>query len=239
MTLLRKIIKATKEGGLSTLLYRGYRYVMMKLLPEGKLNYNGVDVKGGHRFGFLIPEGRRDDPKHEKGMSKALRDNVSTGDDVVVVGGGKGVTSIISKRKAGSEGSVVAYEPVSELCEDIRDNSRLNDVNIEVINAFVGRINKAEGNVSDADRIDPKELPECDILELDCEGAETDILKDMDIRPRVLVVESHGVYGSPTSKVKNILKKKGYKIESVELAEESNKVAPEKDVRAITAIRSE
>jgi hypothetical protein len=47
--------------------------------------------------------------------------------------------------------------------------------------------------------ISPAELPECDILELDGEGAESLILRNMTIRPRVIAVETHGVYGAPTS----------------------------------------
>jgi hypothetical protein len=37
----------------------------------------------------------------------------------------------------------------------------------------------------------PVELPGCDVLELDCEGAEIVILRDMTIRPRV--VEEWGI----------------------------------------------
>jgi hypothetical protein len=37
--------------------------------------------------------------------------------------------------------------------------------------------------------ISPASLSECDVLECDCNGMELDILRNMDIRPRVLIIE--------------------------------------------------
>lgn len=51
----------------------------------------------------------------------------------------------------------------------------------------------------------PAALPACDILELDCGGAEMVILRNMTIRPRVIAVEAHGLYGAPTVAVKELL----------------------------------
>ena len=67
--------------------------------------------------------------------------------------------------------------------------------------------------------VSPAELPECDILELDCEGAESLILRNMAIRPRVIAVETHGVYGAPTRVVKELLEKLDYAVEEWGIAE--------------------
>jgi hypothetical protein len=57
------------------------------------------------------------------------------------------------------------------------------------------------------------------MLQLDCEGAELLILRNMAIRPRVIAVETHGVYGAPTRTVKELLEKLEYAVEEWGLAE--------------------
>jgi len=39
--------------------------------------------------------------------------------------------------------------------------------------------------------IPSNQLPDCDVLEMDCEGADTSILSNLNIRPRVIIVEIH------------------------------------------------
>jgi hypothetical protein len=83
-----------------------------------------------------------------------------------------------------------------------------------------------------------EELPQCDVLEMDCEGAELDILRNMKVRPRVVLVETHGVFGAPTSAVKKALKEMEYDITSVEIAEERfEELHTEQDVKVVTALR--
>jgi hypothetical protein len=54
---------------------------------------------------------------------------------------------------------------------------------------------------------------------MDCEGSETDILKNMNIRPRVIIVETHGFLGAPTENTLESLKCMGYIVENAGLAE--------------------
>src|SRR5262249_41883865 len=56
----------------------------------------------------------------------------------------------------------------------------------------------------------PSQLPACNVLQLDCEGAEVEILHELTIQPRVILVETHGVYGAPTDLVASLLWKRGY-----------------------------
>lgn len=39
--------------------------------------------------------------------------------------------------------------------------------------------------------VSPKELPDCDVLELDCEGSELSILQSLSIRPQLIFIEIH------------------------------------------------
>ena len=76
-------------------------------------------------------------------------------------------------------------------------------------------VGEAIGVYSDgevASVVAPKDLPECDILEMDCKGAERIILAGMTIRPRAIAVETHRVYRSPTEVVHEALEKLGYAV---------------------------
>jgi hypothetical protein len=61
-------------------------------------------------------------------------------------------------------------------------------------------------------KIDVEDLPECDVLEMDCEGAEKEILKKLQIKPRVIIVETHPDFESPPSEIKSILISMNYKV---------------------------
>jgi hypothetical protein len=47
---------------------------------------------------------------------------------------------------------------------------------------------------------------------MDCEGSEINILRNINIRPRVLIVETHPSFGSPTDDVVRCLTELDYKI---------------------------
>jgi hypothetical protein len=65
----------------------------------------------------------------------------------------------------------------------------------------------------------PSQLPSCDVLQLDCEGAEVEILRETMIQPRVILVETHGIFGAPTNLVASLLEKRGYVVTDRGLAE--------------------
>jgi hypothetical protein len=88
--------------------------------------------------------------------------------------------------------------------------------------------------------VPPSELPECDVLELDCEGAEIMILRNMRLRPRVIAVETHGVNGAPSKLVTEILEQLDYAVEDYGIAEP--RVAQEcedYDIRVLLATRKD
>jgi hypothetical protein len=73
-------------------------------------------------------------------------------------------------------------------------------------------------------------LPECDVLVLDCEGAEVDILTQMDIWSDVVIVETHGIFDAPAKKIREILVEKGYKVLSKDVAEKRGRDSAKRTV---------
>ena len=114
-------------------------------------------------------------------------------DEVVIIGGGFGVTTVHPARQVGGGGLVTVFEG-GQIASHVRRVAQLNDVDdvVTVEEAIVGDpTNLYQGMADDAEVIDPADLPACDVLEMDCEGSELGILEGMQIRPRVLIVELH------------------------------------------------
>jgi hypothetical protein len=84
----------------------------------------------------------------------------------------------------------------------------------------------------------PSQLPPCDVLQLDCEGAEVEILRELTIQPRLILVETHGLYGAPTDVVASLLENCGYIVSDRGVAEPSQAaLCAEKDVRVLLGIK--
>lgn len=56
-------------------------------------------------------------------------------------------------------------------------------------------------------------MPDCDVLELDCEGAELGILNNINVRPRVITVEIHNGEILKADDVINTIHNIGYVIQ--------------------------
>jgi hypothetical protein len=91
----------------------------------------------------------------------------------------------------------------------VRQTAARNNVNnVSVHHATVAKSIAVYGSGSDLGAIlPPSQLPACDVLQLDCEGAEVDILRELTVQPRVILVE---MYGAPTELVASLLRKRGY-----------------------------
>lgn len=174
--------------------------------------FNGVGIP------TVTPEEERDYwPDFEEGTSAALRRQVRRGDDVVVVGGGRGITTVVGARMTHFEGTVTTYEASSEMLATLRRTVEVNRVGdlVTLEHAAVGSVSDHAEELfgpSDGDRLDPGALPSCDVLELDCEGSELDVLRGMECRPRVVVVETHEPLGVPAADVCEVLKENEYRI---------------------------
>jgi hypothetical protein len=223
-----------------------YRHFFRNILPiveyqtfaDIKVN----PIKIGDKY---LPSRRRiydqlKNPDYETALVRGLHRYVKYGDKVVIVGGGKGVTTCIASVRAGINGTVICYEASRESYNSIKKTLSYNSVpeNIEVINKCVGEPVSVWGHLNDEDIVDPAELPDCDLLELDCEGAEKKILKEMTIKPDIILVETHGMYNSSTNEIEELLKELSYKIESITIADiRSEAYCLKNDIKVITARR--
>ena len=229
-----KIAEIVRESGYAGLAKRAsgylYRRLLRPLLPEaGAVRYAGVAIARERRWGdlslpeYLAPFGMRDLPDYEETLIRGLRSHVRDGDRVVIVGGGEGVTATIAAQLAGETGTVVCFEGGKEGVTSVGATARRNGVlgRLSVHHAIVGEpINIHGAQEYQSDRIiDPADLPECDVLELDCEGAEIIILERMKIAPRAIVVETHGLFGAPTARVSQLLEARGYAVDDLGWAE--------------------
>lgn len=201
-----------------------YHYEIRERLPTryNMVRLNGVECLIEHslldRFVpfYTPPWPATDAPAYEATEVDAVQSYCSTGDRVVVIGGGLGVTAIVAAREVGSEGAVDVYEPSGEACDRIRANVAHNDLK-ETINIHHASVT-AETNPSFTYRDDvrprviaPEDLPNADTYEMDCEGAEIPILEGLTVRPGVLLVETHQNHSDVVSLLDNL----DYEVEEV------------------------
>lgn len=214
--------------------------ILRHLLPPSTFSYNGIKVANGRLFDDKFPWTKGNVPLYESALCDSLRQEVRSGDDIVVVGGGLGVTAAVAGKLTGPLGSVTVYEPDAGRYRKVLETAEMNDLEdrFTVHQCSVGGQVKIEAEVEDAEEISPTDLPECDVLEIDCEGAELRLLDNLTQRPRVIVVESHGYLGAPTEEVIARLQKLGYEIHNVQLAEERlDDFCRQRDIHCIRATR--
>jgi hypothetical protein len=225
-----------------------YRNSLRRVLPVvGNPVYNGVPVARQIVFGDRFLDPRKnwyphdfDRERYESALVDGLRTYCREGDDVVIVGGGWGVTTVVAANQVGRKGTVTTYEGALEQVDNTRQTVSLNGVDnhCEVRHAIVSQSISLRGDGGSAEIVDPVDLPGCDVLELDCEGAESDILAEMQIRPRVILVETHGLFGSSTDTIRRTLTEQGYTITDESIAEANDVTfCEEKDIKVLCALR--
>lgn len=184
-------------------------------LPKKIAVHNGVPVKSAALFDITDV---RDNWEIE--LIRAIRSNVKTGDNVVEIGTGLGVSAVVAARHVGDEGRVTTYEVDKDRVSKARDVIKLNKMvdRVEVIHGAVGEV-QMEGYF-DAPQISLSELPECDVLISDCEGAEIEILSEYTGCSDIAIIETHAPFGSSTEDIVDILKAKGYTVGEIDSMEE-------------------
>lgn len=180
------------------------------VLPENQFIWNnGVPIQQA-----TVLDRTRNRPDYKAGSIGALREHVRPTDHVVVVGGGYGVSTIVAARRAAS---VTCYEAARGQVDAIRDRverRRLDDI-VTVKHRYVQTVADWDDSVWGPDEswgscLPALALPDCDVLELDCEGAEVSILRELVFRPRVVIVEPHPMFEVEESDVIVALKNIGY-----------------------------
>lgn len=166
----------------------------MSLLPPRVGVYNGVAVRD-------IPFTERNDhhPDHKQVLVDAVQKFVGDGDDVVSVGGGRGVVETHAARQGAT---VLAFEAAQEKVDILRETARLNDVPVTASWAQVGGAYDIYGTADGVRHLPPGEL-RGNVLLLDCEGAEADILPRPEFE--TVIVETHPRFGASTDDVLELL----------------------------------
>lgn len=208
-------------------LIRGVYGKVRRYLPDREIVlYAGLKSPirrklGDRRLSALVPYWDRDEPGYEDALVAGLLQTVRAGDRVTVIGGGMGITTALAAQLAGPTGHVICYEGAIERIAEIELTARLNGVGpqVEARNAIVGEPIDIYGGTPTTTTIRATDLPECDVLELDCEGSERGIFDTMSIRPRAIVVETHGLHNSPTAHVEKQLDALGYAVTNLGVAE--------------------
>lgn len=224
-------------------LHRSYT---RPLLPKTRpALYAGVLSSFDYRRGdamlprFFRPSTVDDIHNYEEQLVRGLRSHVLSNNRVTIVGGGTGITTAISAILVGEEGHVICYEASKAQIGVIQKCCRRNDVSHRVDLRFgtVGASTHVYGDGQTGPLINARDLPHCDVLELDCEGAERVILAEMTIRPAVVIVETHGSYGSPTHMIRDILSGLGYMVTDMGLAESRySQACSDRDIRVLVGI---
>lgn len=201
------------------IIYHLYKNTIRRFLPKKRWAiYNGIKVGVAQKsFDLDFPNYKvlyEDIPLYEEALMTGLRKTVRDGDKVVVIGVGYGATVTLAAKRAGLKGEVICFDASRSAIRVAKKTAQLNKVEARISfnHAFVGEVKNMYGSGMAKVSVTADLLPECDVLELDCEGAEKEILEKLKIRPRVILVETHGCYGSPSTKLKEILEQKGYRV---------------------------
>jgi hypothetical protein len=118
--------------------------------------------------------------------------------------------------------------------------SRNKVTNVSVHHAVVAKSIAVYGGLNDIGAVLPaSQLPLCNVLQLDCEGAEVQILRELTTQPRVILVETHGLFGAPTKLVASLLEKRGYIVSDRGLAEPCfDDYCTKNDIRVLLGINN-
>jgi protein-L-isoaspartate O-methyltransferase len=226
-----KVRDIVRVEGVSGLAGRGiayaYRRGVRPWLPGKPVHYAGIPICHDRKWGDRLvpitwaPVPRGDEPDFEATLVAGLNETVGSGDSVVIVGAGLGVTAVVAALRAGPLGKVECFEGSKQYVNYARQTAARNKVtNVSVHHAVVAKSIFVYGDGSDVGAaMSPSKLPSCNVLQLDCEGAEVEILRELTSQPRILLVETHGLLGAPTDLVASLLVKRGYVVSDRGLAE--------------------
>lgn len=224
---INRAVEIYSEDGIATLLSRSTKYVynrgVRKWLPHRVVLYNGVRVQAARCLDSIVPWQDTDRPSYETAIIRAIRDRVERGQKVVVVGGGWGVSTVVAAQQVGESGEVVVFEGAEDWVANLQETLELNEVggNVSINHAVVSHARSLRGVAGNAMVLSPDDLPYCDVLILDCEGAEKDILEELNTQPSTIVVETHGWLGTSESEVRAALEEKSYEVVERSVADEA------------------
>jgi hypothetical protein len=170
-----------------------YNKSLRKILPRITVEYSKAGIKYPEKVELHNVLKRNSNPYYKIGFYLAIYDAVHKGDSVVIIGGGHGYGTVHVIRSGAD--NVTVYEASAEMLEThasiTSHNLQPRDLDaIDPVHAVVGQPMGITGtNIGESISVD--DIPDCDVLILDCEGCEMSILSKLNQRPRDLVVEVH------------------------------------------------
>jgi len=196
----------------NSLLYRivqlAYNRVLRPHLPATHWVAAGIPVYGSDDDPLApkIVDIGENVQSYKPELIAAIKKYVGTDDDVGIVGGGRGVDSIVATRQGGD---VTAYEAAGEMVEIAKKTIEWQALEnkIHFQHAIVGEDVEVYGT-DIGEKVSPSSLSH-DVLVMDCEGAEKSVIQGLDYLPRVLIVETHPERGMSTKKTEVAIENAG------------------------------
>jgi hypothetical protein len=209
---IESAIRIAKEKGFKQLLIKSYAALVRPYLPTvgykkraKALSHDRVTVDMDEKFlDSIVPLNHpyNTETNIELGLRLAHTAVTQTGDHVVIIGGGNGISATTAANNVGPDGKVSIYDGMTGEehhrfgVTHILKSLELNGVG-DRCEAYHGLVGTKDDTVEmyseymkyDVPLIHPEDLPECDILEFDCNGMELTILKNLEIRPRAMIIE--------------------------------------------------
>jgi hypothetical protein len=192
-----------------TIFYKAIHYVYVvsgirEYVPRKVTDVNGVQTRKHRLVEFY-------NDNYENESVEALIKYCKPSDSVLILGGGFGVTTVHAARIANN---VVVYEAARSQYNIISNTIKREEVQ-DSVDLRYGLVSES-CDVYDNDvgqYISPADLPACDVWEVDIEGGELALLKDLPYYPRVLIIECHPKYNTPAEKIISILEDHEYTIQ--------------------------
>ena len=230
---IKKLLLKYEKENISKLLSikLWYIHTIRRILPkkEDSVEVRGIQIESNDRCKKMFDESLKIDrafsDEHKKVNCDAIKEYVEEGDRTTIIGGGYGLTTVAAAREVEEGGSVVVYEGSKEMVEYLKEAVKLNGVQktTTIRHAIVETEVDLKRPSNGSNRIAAREIKECDVMELDCEGSELDIIDGLSRLPKKIIVETHPKKGADTSDVRKALGRKNYKIIN-EKKENSGKV---------------
>lgn len=105
--------------------------------------YNCPDLKINHKIlDDIVPSNTPSKiPNFKQQNINKIRENCREGDEIVIIGGGNGVSAVHSARIVGSDGGVTIYEGDEERIRDLKQTLKHNGVSdiCDINHSIVGQ----------------------------------------------------------------------------------------------------
>jgi len=231
MKKVKKFKKIYKNEGINTATKKLFNFIgrhicghlLSKVAPKrGNAILNDVEVPPSEKRPKLKYEKyipfytNQSNKNYSGGEINGHKKFTKEGDDVVIIGGGIGISAVRASQLC-NPGKVYVYEASQYYTNIVKRVLALNNINnCEVLHGLVGSEIKVWKSNYVGKKIDLKDLPHHDVLEMDCEGAEYEILDNfhrLSKKPHVLIIEIHPHHAEKNPKeIFENLGKLGYEI---------------------------